>query len=82
MFFFQALTEARERTENLRHSLKQEETRVTDLTAKLNAAREAHRNEQKRAAGQVEVINKLNRDIDVLKRQVKVRKVCNISSYY
>ncbi|VDL63693.1 unnamed protein product [Hymenolepis diminuta] len=66
-----ALTEARERAENLRHSLKQEEARVSDLNAKLTATREAHRNEQKRAAGQMEVISKLNRDIDILKRQLK-----------
>ncbi|KAM7537650.1 hypothetical protein Aperf_G00000068173 [Anoplocephala perfoliata] len=66
-----ALIEARERAENLRHSLRQEETKVSDLNAKLNATREAHRNEQKRAAGQAEVINKLNRDIDGLKRQLK-----------
>lgn len=69
------MTEARERAENLRHSLRQEETRVSDLNAKLNATREAHRSEQKRAAGQAEVINKLNRDVDCLKRQLKVRSL-------
>ncbi|VDN99503.1 unnamed protein product [Rodentolepis nana] len=66
-----ALSEARERAENLRHSLKQEQARVSDLNSKLTATREAHRSEQKRAAGQVEVINKLSRDVDQLKRQLK-----------
>nr|CDS26469.2 hypothetical transcript [Hymenolepis microstoma] len=66
-----ALLEARERAENLRHSLKQEQARVSDLNSKLTATREAHRSEQKRAAGQVEIISKLNRDVDLLKRQLK-----------
>ncbi|VDD80530.1 unnamed protein product [Mesocestoides corti] len=66
-----ALTEAREKAEHFRHALKQEEARVGDLSAKLNAAREAHRSEQKRAAGQAETIGKLNREVESLKRQLK-----------
>ncbi|EUB61969.1 hypothetical protein EGR_03242 [Echinococcus granulosus] len=69
--FSKALAEARERAEHLRHALRQEEARVGDLGAQLATTREAHRNEQKRAAGQAEVISKLNRDIDSLKRQLK-----------
>ncbi|VDM19586.1 unnamed protein product [Hydatigera taeniaeformis] len=69
--FNKALVEARERAEHLRHALRQEETRVSDLSSKLATTREAHRNEQKRAAGQAEVISKLNRDIDSLKRQLQ-----------
>ncbi|VDK37391.1 unnamed protein product [Taenia asiatica] len=69
--FSKALVEARERAEHLRHALRQEEARVSDLSAKLATTREAHRNEQKRAAGQAEVISKLNRNIDTLKRQLQ-----------
>ncbi|KAL5111075.1 hypothetical protein TcWFU_010530 [Taenia crassiceps] len=69
--FSKALVVARERAEHLRHALRKEEARVSDLGAKLATTREAHRNEQKRAAGQVELISKLNRDIDSLKRQLQ-----------
>lgn len=79
--------EARERAEHLRHALRQEEARVSDLGAKLATTREAHRHEQKRAAGQAEVISKLNRDIDSLKRQLQVRPrfslsgLCHVESW-
>ncbi len=51
-----------------------------DLNSKLTATREAHRSEQKRAAGQVDTITKLNREIDSLKRQLKVRLGVNTVS--
>lgn len=71
-FLLQALTNSREKAEHCRHSLKQEETRVSDLNTKLNSTREAHRKEQKRAAGLTDALNKSSRDIDMLRRQLKV----------
>ncbi|KAL7053155.1 hypothetical protein AAHC03_025644 [Spirometra sp. Aus1] len=65
------LASSRERAETFRHSLRQEESRVGDLNAKLTAAREAHRSEQKRAASQVETISRLNRELESARRQLK-----------
>ncbi|VDN10341.1 unnamed protein product [Dibothriocephalus latus] len=66
------LANSRERAETFRHSLRQEESRVSDLNAKLTATREAHRSEQKRAASQVETISRLNRELESARRQLKV----------
>uniref|UniRef100_A0A0V0J785 Uncharacterized protein n=1 Tax=Schistocephalus solidus TaxID=70667 RepID=A0A0V0J785_SCHSO len=65
------LANSRERAETFRHSLRQEESRASDLNAKLTAAREAHRSEQKRAASQVETISRLNRELESARRQLK-----------